>query len=1683
FRLLRADLLLPLRESVLQYLANHERSQLRGVCIYTEVRIVRPICSDKGLCFRLSFDVSRSRRFNWAASQRLKYGSLLCLSADNFTNYHCAVVDNREVKDLERGLVDVQFLVTDQGDARMAVEESIALFAQARDLRFNMVESPAYFEAYKHVLLGLQNITENTFPFWRYIGECNQEVRAPAYLREHEGPVMYDLRTLVDHDYTIGDDEARLEDDGFKPEAAMAKDVDILRLETWPNSNTLSLDTSQYIALQSALTREFSIVQGPPGTGKTFLGLKIMRVLLQNRHMWAEGGAGGERQARRNQTTPILLVCYTNHALDQFLEGVLEFFQGNLVRVGSRSKSEALDEYNLRGLRRRARENRTVPVQIHMVKQQTRLEMKNDKVTIHQEAAKLEILEREIVKETFLKDFMEPHHLKQLTQSSRMGKTILVWLKIASAIHKIEAQRGQDARGQYGYGRDQDVAYAAIAAAQGEEDSDEDGEEDDEDDFFEIVTADAANRFLDIGDDDELGEDMEDDLFSDLRDDFGSEMKEVNRRLDDVDREAEMLRALQVAFNISEYGEELMPPNLDKERKKRWKAVNQLKKKYRFTLLGWLQNTDKMDPEEARRVQNVWKLPVRQRWRLYRHWVDMHCRQLRGAIRDLARSYEEKARRYQEILHQEDKAILEKATILGMTTTAAARYQAVLREIGPSVVIVEEAAEVLEGHVLTALSEHCQHVVLIGDHKQLRPNPAVYKLKNECALDISLFERLVNNNLRYDQLRYQHRMRPEISELMKIRELYPTLQDHEKVMNYPHVCNVSTNLCFIQHEELDQQEEDTNTFSNHYEARFIVGLCEYLLLQGYSPRQMTILSPYKGQIQLIKTQLKRMVHSKTVADKMEKGGLKISSVDNYQGEENDIILLSLVRSNVDNDIGFLKANNRLCVALSRAKQGLYVIGNLQAIAEKSELMRNILQVANRRGVYKKYLPLSCPRHRNAETRIKTPDDFKNVPDGGCKRPCQARLDCGHACKRVCHADDPDHRDAACGERCRELCTKCGQHCKENHPCGKHDVCKNLVRKRIPMCGHEQDVPCHMSADRFQCQHQCSEQLPCGHTCGKVCGSRHDHTRDTCTAPVEVTPRFCGHGSFLLPCRDSVREDAANVLCPEPCPILLECEHPCSGTCGLCHNGRLHVSCQEICKKILICGHSCRDKCGSCPPCTRPCETACQHSHCTKLCGEPCTPCLELCQWRCEHHECKDLCCQPCERDPCDEPCPKRLACGHRCCGLCGEECPKLCSRCDVEKLKADSLYGYDGDRTTRFVQLDCGHVLEAEFVDQWMITKLGTEEGSDQTVIGLKTCPLCKVPIRKCQRYSNAIKTQLRLIERVKRRCVGERRPELEERLRTALNELGVAERRDVQGLLQSVVWKTQLRLIERVKRRCVGERRPELEERLRTTLNELGVAERRDVQGLLQSGPRVLSETILEAQIRQVTIFRQIRALRRVTVEMRGRFPELPMIENRIRRIDRDLRCFETWATKIRTVFSEQNRQDASLELDRLRLLLGLLKIAGFFHTRAAGQGLTDAQRDAMREALVNLSAEGQTNQEIVTKSQNLLEDLTKIMPDIHIALTAKEKMDIVRAVNVQTGAWYQCPNGHIYAIGECGQAMEESRCPECHARIGGTNHRLLDDNAQAPEMDGAERPVWDNLDADRELAEMLQRAEFELF
>ena len=129
----------------------------------------------------------------------------------------------------------------------------------------------------------------------------------------------------------------------------------------------------------------------------------------------------------------------------------------------------------------------------------------------------------------------------------------------------------------------------------------------------------------------------------------------------------------------------------------------------------------------------------------------------------------------------------------------AARRRNLLQQLQPVITIVEEAAEVFEAHTVTSLTSGCQHLILIGDHQQLRPNPTVYDLQKNYALDVSLFERMVTNGLQFERLCLQHRMRPEIAKTLDHIYVNPRLQNHDKVLEFENVKGVERNLFFVDH--------------------------------------------------------------------------------------------------------------------------------------------------------------------------------------------------------------------------------------------------------------------------------------------------------------------------------------------------------------------------------------------------------------------------------------------------------------------------------------------------------------------------------------------------------------------------------------------------------------------------------------------------------------------------------------------------------------------------------------------------------------------------------------------------------------------------------------------------------------------------------------------------------------------
>lgn len=171
------------------------------------------------------------------------------------------------------------------------------------------------------------------------------------------------------------------------------------------------------------------------------------------------------------------------------------------------------------------------------------------------------------------------------------------------------------------------------------------------------------------------------------------------------------------------------------------------------------------------------------------------------------------------------------------------------------------------------------------------------------------------NEFPYTRLSHQRRMRPEIR--MLINPIYkdPPLQDHPDVFTYPPIQGMDQSLFFLAHTEDETNMSESASKVNEHEAKMAARLSVYLLLQGYGPEEITIITMYSGQKSLIKKTLREERRPN-----LDTELIQVSSVDGYQGEENKIIILSLVRSNTNGQIGFLKVANRVCVALSRAKQ-------------------------------------------------------------------------------------------------------------------------------------------------------------------------------------------------------------------------------------------------------------------------------------------------------------------------------------------------------------------------------------------------------------------------------------------------------------------------------------------------------------------------------------------------------------------------------------------------------------------------------------------------------------------------------------------------------------------------------------------------------------------------------------------
>jgi len=304
-----------------------------------------------------------------------------------------------------------------------------------------------------------------------------------------------------------------------------------------------------------------------------------------------------------------------------------------------------------------------------------------------------------------------------------------------------------------------------------------------------------------------------------------------------------------------------------------------------------------------------------------------------------------------EIVNEIMEDILNIADIVFATNSACGGEFLEEREF--DVVFIDEAAQAMEPSSLIPFIKGSQ-VIFAGDHKQLPPTI----LSNDDRLKVSMFERfsyLYPNAMH--TLEIQYRMNEKINH-------FPSCEFYEcRVKTFERIKNITVKDLGIESKDvfggyeplvffdtkgkfLEAVKKDSPSKYNPLEAEFVVNLIKELISAGAKEEFIGVITPYKDHEEYIK---KLMENGKW---KMEnERNVEVKSVDGFQGREKEIIILSLVRANEKEEIGFLKDLRRLNVAITRPKRKLIIVGDGKTLSS-NETYKNLIEYIKSNGVYK-----------------------------------------------------------------------------------------------------------------------------------------------------------------------------------------------------------------------------------------------------------------------------------------------------------------------------------------------------------------------------------------------------------------------------------------------------------------------------------------------------------------------------------------------------------------------------------------------------------------------------------------------------------------------------------------------------------------------------------------------------------
>ncbi|KAJ3237919.1 hypothetical protein HDU81_008671 [Chytriomyces hyalinus] len=978
FRLLREDLVRPVRSNIMGFIgyilsdkANQKGIRVRNnrvagvlnpnfengrpmqldVSFYENANIDGfEVVNQQGLCANVTFKrpqfmngkTRKEQKEYWMRSGRLGYGMLVALifqtsnvpSTDSFLIIF-GIIATKNADQLAAGPGE-PCMVTIKIPLKFLTPDVLLTLQDSETNGYLIETNNIMFEGYRPILAALQKLNPAMLPFKELIAPASDPPRSPHSQDMIVPPPMY--ATVPDF---------------FMDLSHLCKTPRSATIRLYPESETSiqdairalnshsTLDEGQSRALVSVLSRQVGCIQGPPGTGKSYVGVKIVQTLLENK-------------AKTTPRNPILVICFTNHALDQFITDLMDMGVEKIVRLGSTSNE------------------RVAPLLI-----------KNLAATVPQDTRSSGFHVWHIIEE--LKGFKK--ELSHFNHSLGNRQKDLSWEVLSQhlEVHNYPQFEAFDDK-IYQFMEDENAGFK--------------------------VKGGRKNETIDAGD-------------------------MIGRWLAGADGFG--------IINSATLGEE-------------WRVQVR-------------------PDEELADDPYVWDMSIPERKALMAYWKRTVPRSSLDGIIELQQRIEAAQAKLDGVYKDRDACTFRGFNIIGATTTGAAKNHSLIQAIAPKIVICEEAGEVLESHTLAALQPDVQQLILIGDHLQLRPRVALHELTSESA------------EFPMETLNVQRRMRPIIADFIR-KLFYPQLKDAEHVQTYPDVAGIRQNVYFVDH-KVPQDQVDASarahSHSNKFESEYCISLLKYLIRQGYAAADIVVLTPYVGQLLQLRDLLskemmvliseKDMTEIKEATDEEEvdeagqvvdsaesghvygskdgkltvvaqslclKSAVRVSTIDNFQGEEAKIILISLVRSEMasgNESIGFLKTPNRTNVLLSRAKHGMYLIGNSTLLAAKSAVWQNVIHHFEEKGAIGDGLPIYCQKHPNETHQVSEAAQFLQfAPSGGCSRPCEAKLHgCGHKCPNRCHSDFFEHKGIYCHESCTKLHSECG------HPCVKRAMWQSALK--------------------------------------------------------------------------------------------------------------------------------------------------------------------------------------------------------------------------------------------------------------------------------------------------------------------------------------------------------------------------------------------------------------------------------------------------------------------------------------------------------------------------------------------------------------------------------------------------------------------------------------------------------------